>query len=233
MKNNDLNIMLIDLDSLLDTRLGTLLSIDKERTKIALENNYHIRLEDKFKGFTNEEFKKNYANRNKLTLRRSMINNLIRILRNFSITNIMTDNQYKLKTIDRIIINLHPYKLNQEELKILNVAIKESIITNLEIEFIEMDIKKPNKTFIKENVKYWFCYHYQDFLNTINKNDNFSDTFLFCPKLLKEVDEEFLKELKNIENIFEYTIASYSPIIKLEFLNVYEFSYFINISEFI
>ena len=100
--------LLIDLDSLFDTRLGTLiLNNYNDLVNIFNANKYHIRLDDSFNKMINkDEFYANYAKRNKETLANSTLTLCIDILKDFVATTLKTDPSNPMLFYPKIYINI-------------------------------------------------------------------------------------------------------------------------------
>ena len=80
------HLVLIELDVLFDTRIGTLSKFGDDVAIEVLENGYRSRITDDISAFTkkitNEQFKEAYRNRDKETLKLSRMTNFIFTLRN-------------------------------------------------------------------------------------------------------------------------------------------------------
>ena len=101
----------IELDALLDTRIGTIANMNINLVEDILKDGYYTRIADSFKGIELDEFKFRYDNRTKSVLKDSMVTPMINMITEFAnklLANIVTSPNHYLP---RVIINIHPYKL--------------------------------------------------------------------------------------------------------------------------
>jgi hypothetical protein len=119
MSQNRVETIYVDLDCLLDTRLGTLAKINPELASNALMNGYHERDEDIFEGVGVEDYRKAYEARDVDTLTLSVITGMFSFLHECVLA------AFKRIQIDGIFdaiqleVNYWPYELDDEEVKVL------------------------------------------------------------------------------------------------------------------
>lgn len=114
----------VDLDCLLDTRIGTLAKMDEDLAAQVLAGNYHQRTDDFFAGVDHEAYKAAYAQRDVDTLMLSLFTNVITFLQ--ACVKSATD-EVALGGQNNgleIVINVHPYELEPEEREQIELAIK-------------------------------------------------------------------------------------------------------------
>lgn len=108
-------VILVELDSLLDTRMGTLLQLDLDYAKEQLATQaYFTRLSDEFSSpqFSQEEFKARYRWRNQETLRLSMRTPVLSRLHEMVLElEVMAINTPFVERV-AIEVNCYPYKLD-------------------------------------------------------------------------------------------------------------------------
>lgn len=81
-KESDTEDIYLDLDAILDTRLGTLAALGNEHAVAALNSGrYHKRMIDEYDGVAKHVFKEAYAKRDIDTLKRSVLTNMVFFLR--------------------------------------------------------------------------------------------------------------------------------------------------------
>jgi len=106
----------VDLDSLLDTRIGTLAKLGgNELVLNVLKGNYHSRQDDKFPGVNLEQYKALYASRDVETLTLSTLTNVMWFLGKI-VTELMK--QALVRPFHegvRVVLNTYPYQLTEED----------------------------------------------------------------------------------------------------------------------
>ena len=108
--------LLLDLDALFDTRMGTLLGISKEGANLCVKNGYQIREWDDFETLSegkirNSDYQYQYANRNIDTLKRSIITGLPVVINSYIDT--LMERIVRNVDVDMVSITLNtfPYHL--------------------------------------------------------------------------------------------------------------------------
>ena len=158
--------LLLNLDCLLDTRLGTLLNIDKDIcTRVITNGNvYFDRQEDRFETITPEEFYSFYHRRNKLVLASSPMTRMIEFMQEFILGTIKNNYNSPFSYTPKILINLAPYKLNKHEQEQLYKSIVHHTDDKALIELIDMSIEELTPKFINDNISIFLMYEYKDWL---------------------------------------------------------------------
>jgi len=123
--------MYIDLDAILDTRLGTLYFLDKglyDFYKKEGREDYVNRLIDEFEYIPNNVFKYYYRQRNKAILPYSPLTPILEVL-NLTIDDMVSKRVMADKSIKKLIIdvNYHPYDLTEKELEQIKLSILSKI----------------------------------------------------------------------------------------------------------
>lgn len=116
-KENDTEDIYLDLDVILDTRLGTLATLGDEHAVSALNSGvYHKRGIDEYVGITIEAFKAAYAKRDIDTLKRSVLTNMVFFLRRLIKDSLLTAViQQKVEKMC-FTINVYPYDFSDPDL---------------------------------------------------------------------------------------------------------------------
>jgi hypothetical protein len=109
----------VDLDSLLDTRIATISSISQEAAVLLVKDSrYYERLIDDFEpmcGISRERFDEAYAERDRGTLQRSVLTNIIVALR--KLIDGLVKSELTDPTVDgvEVVVNFWPYRLSGSE----------------------------------------------------------------------------------------------------------------------
>lgn len=222
----------IDLDAILDTRLGTIKSLDTGLYNYYInegKEEYRNRIIDEFKYIPNKVFKYYYKNRTKEILQNSILTPLLYVL-NISIDDMLTKRVLSEKTTKKLTvdINYYPYNLTEDEIEKLRAAVytqiasKEFVIVN----FISMPYEELTSA-AAEKYGVIAMYDAMDWLNVrgLFKDINITlpSTHLVLPYLLQKPivfksGESIEKYFKNIEELFTYYI-------KLEYNRIELFSF--------
>ena len=130
--------ILVDLDSLLDTRAGTLAKINPEAAVQALTLDYYNREWDDFKGFNQSEFLAAYHARDIETLELSILSGMYYFLMaRFSDIRRQIIEEKVYDGIE-LIINVYPYKLDQDDMDAIGVAMSTHFTTIESVKVVNM-----------------------------------------------------------------------------------------------
>lgn len=230
-KTDILETIYVDLDALLDTRIGTISLIDNSAvSKILSSNTYHSRDMDIFEGIDNDTFKDKYKNRDKNTLVNSMLTNMVPLLG--ELVNKMLSQAINRPYHDgaRIVINYYPYDLNNDEIEEICKAISVWLKECAPVSMISMSPKNLTPRFCKNNYSLMIKYDYEEWLD-INanefKNAQIPDITMLVPALYfnnKPSDEELAKITKKTMHPMKAIEFLASPLIGLELIDVAYFS---------
>lgn len=183
METKDLpfSTIMIELDTLFDTRLSVLAHMGDEAIKSAYNNHYHERPIDMFPNVDNEQFKQIYENRTKAILKHTMITPIADMVKEFAVKTLKhiatTPFHYKPKCI----INIYPYKLSENE---INVIISTMVhITNklCDIEVVDMSPEQITPSFVKQHIAILVMYEYYKWLELHSVNGLFKKKT--CPEV--------------------------------------------------
>lgn len=222
------NGIFVDLDSLLDTRLPVVYYLDEElAATISNDNSYHDRITDRFGYLTNFIFNIFYKLRNKTILPYAAPTNILKIIHNYNIE-AYADNRltggYKPS---KLYLNIHPYKLLQEEIDNISIAISKAANID-DIVVVDIPINDITPQWLKDKISLlvmydgmrWLEYHISRY-NLIR--EPLIDTILLSPALLLGKKTNY-KKIKDIDKFFKGVEESTSTLIKLKLLHPSEFS---------
>lgn len=130
--------VLVELDCLLDTRLGTIARLSPEAAVTALQNGYHNRSIDTFTGVDSEAFKQLYAQRDEQTLMVSTVTNLTLSLARLVAG--IADQIFSRPFHNGVemIVNLYPYLLNEEVQTEIGRAIAARIVDHCPVKLVRI-----------------------------------------------------------------------------------------------
>ena len=216
----------VDLDCLLDTRLGTLAKISDECAVQALQSNYHKRQIDSFPNVDTIAFRELYKQRDTETLALSVATNAFVLLQacvKGSLEDIALGGQNEGIIFE---VNYYPYELDDEEKKLIRLSILSRTLDTMDVELISIDNKFLTPAYCNENYAMMIRYDYVDWfemhLEQLEKTP-IPKMALIVPSLYRNEipNAEKLDEFKrNHINPFRATEISAAPVVGLKFLGV-------------
>lgn len=232
--------ILIDLDSIIDTRLGTLSKMKGEIAHL-FNARYVTRLTDEFNllddSINLEEYKKAYENRDIESIGRGIPTTLLTefgAMLDIHLDEILGPNPENKSVF--IEINVYPYKLEPNECEDIIACFREWTGTPFDIKVVNIPIESFTMPLITQ--RKWsviFTYDFEKFqYYTFVKNAKQGhvgspQVSLFVPKLasslekLRESAELTLPGGEKLDS-FEFLRVHYGPLIGLEFLPAEKFS---------
>ncbi|MCK9517316.1 MAG: hypothetical protein M0Q87_14935 [Ottowia sp.] len=216
----------IELDCLLDTRMGTLTSMGDSSIKAALDYGYYDRGMDLWPGVNETEFKKLYASRDKIILMNSFMTLMGGILKDFvkkTIEQVInTPFHYKPK----VVVNIHPYVLTEDEVTNIILAVKQVTLGLADIEVVDLSYEQITPIYVRENLSLVIMYEYYKWLEIHSANGNFKK--VSCPEVGMFGPGIYFKKPdykpKDNENPFEALEQLAAPFIALKLLPIEFFS---------
>ena len=160
--------VLIDLDSVLDTRLPILLALHEPTAKDVMRNDhYRKRIKDTFGNIPYAIFNRFYSKRSKDVLIMATPTPMLELLKEYCIEAYTSLEAESEDVIPTLIVNTYPYTLaNDEKLRLLKLF-SASMPVKINIDIVDMDNDELNPKYISDNVsafiKYdminWLEYH--------------------------------------------------------------------------
>ena len=199
----------VSLDSLIDTRLGTISKIDKDLvSKILLDGKYHTRDEDVFEGIDKEVYNDLYKKRDVLTLANSLLTNMMPLLRHL----IGKLNEQAIVSPyhegGKVVVNLYPYKLTKEEQNEMGNAITAWIHDLAPVSFINYSPTELTPIYCKNTFSLMVMYDYQDWLE--GNSELFLSTQM--PEITMFVPAIYFVNKPSEEELERITRESMSPL---------------------
>lgn len=222
----------IDLDCLLDTRLGTLSKLGTDlATKALQEGQYLKRLSDNFTGVTKADFDAAYAKRDLETLQHSVLTNAVffmqRIIKDSLLSAVM---QAKVENVS-FTVNIYPYDVNDPDfIDMLIGCVRFHTYSTATINVVSLSDAELTPSYCKDNYQIMIRYHW---LNWVNEHKAYFET-KGIPSVTVVAPEMFIEEVPTKEklvsmglkgiNPFEETVRVTAPLFRLKFMPVSMFS---------
>lgn len=157
--------ILVELDCLLDTRLGTLAKINPEEAIKVLDNGYFTREWDNFPGFNKTEFDEAYHARDEETLQNSILTGMY-----FFLMSRFSD--IRKQIIDRrdydgieLLINVYPYKLDDDTKDAIGLAMASHFTTIESVKVVDMEYKEISPTYCANELTALVLYDWDTWTN--------------------------------------------------------------------
>jgi len=155
--------LLLDLDGLFDTRMGTLLTLDQGIASYLSVKDYQSRQMDDFETLTggritNQAFMDRYANRDADILRKSMITGIVPVL----ITYLDGLKERMFRKVDvssiRVDINLYPYSIPAPTIETIKNCLAALLPPYVEVGAGNYALDKLTPEFMDRYYNGWVCY---------------------------------------------------------------------------
>jgi hypothetical protein len=211
---------LIELDVILDTRMGTIASYGHEALTKNVVPSYFVRQTDNFKL---DDYKERYKNRDKTTLGNSV---RTPFLENVVLPFIDDRNKSMLSgpeaSVPRLIINTFPYVLTDEEINIIARSVAAVTQKLCEIQVVYWSYSDITPAMLKKEFVAMALYDYVEWIEVHSRGkEKLTST---CPDVALFGPEIVLEEFDPKDNIFR-KIEDFTRIfIHLQLLPIEEFS---------
>jgi len=220
------NGIYVTLDSLFDTRYGTLIDIDKSLLKKELiSDKYWNRLYDEFSYINNLFFSYVYSKRDKITLFKSPPTKIIELIATELVlieSRLIEANEIPILTLT---VNTFPYTLSKGEMDSLTKALKILTLNkNLEVAYINVDSKDITLDFIGSNFSIAIMYEYSKWIDyhLVNKTGNATDTVLYVPAITGTPTK--VKKERELEDMLQAYSELFGAFIKITHIPIEAFS---------
>lgn len=222
----------IQLDALLDTRLGTIAQHWGDEVALnVLKTGYHTRMSDSFAGVDKDVYQAQYENRSVDTLVYSRVTNTGSLVR--QLVAVLADQSINDPTHDgaKIVVNVYPYELTSEERDLMgkSIALWTDHLAPVELVFMRPEDLTP--VHCKQNYSVMFVYEYEQWYNIHNAALNevgIPDVDLFAPALFKvgnlPTAEELEQVTREVAHPFKATQLALAPVVHLQLIDVKHFS---------
>lgn len=238
-KLEKIHSIFVELDCLLDTRLGTLAAVDDNLMMLALENGFIVRNEENFPPLEKSTFLELYKTRDKDILKISPMTMCVDFIKDLSFTILKSAVDTPLCSGVEIVINTHPYNLTNKEA--VDLITSFAVLTNkfISIKLVNLSYEQLTPSFCVKNFASMFFYQYDSWLdvqatNNTFKNVNATKLIVYGPKIFFNrvpTFEEKRKLEKDKINIFEMVQEMAASLVDLNLLDIAVFS--VDITKFI
>ncbi len=223
--------ILVELDCLLDTRIGTVAMISQDLATDVLSNGYHERLEDKFEGVDNQLFQEMYQNRNIDVLKYSTITMFMPLLKHLCRLIYEEASSRPYHSGPEVVVNIYPYYMTDDVANAISAAVRYwvGVMTPVSVVRIEPKALKPHickeySLMVMYDPTVWFNENLEAMLKS-----HLRDVALYIPQIYRnktKTDEEIQKDTEEVMDPFAALDLIMKPLIDASQLEVYYFSIF-------
>lgn len=180
-----------NLDSILDTRLSLIYSLNKSLFSDIVKNNlnnYQSRIMDDFNGFDNRLFKELYKKRNSKMIKDPIPNYIPQLLKSY----ILNALEQKPGEVLTLYLNVYPYKMSNDEKINLETGIFNIFKGIINVEILDKPETEITVKFMHENIGLIVMYNGLDWIdhNLSNKNLlslGLPDVLMIAPRLTNRI----------------------------------------------
>jgi hypothetical protein len=222
----------VDLDVLLDTRMGTLALFGQDIAINVLQSGYHQRDHDNFKGVDREAYRKAYKERDVETLGRSYPTNAFKMITHFlTLMNHQTSLRPDINE-PGIEVNIWPYKLDVEDAAVFEQCIRSYFRETQRVIMINKAPKDISMADVKASYKFMMKYEFAEWLEAIAEElqtVTAPEVMLYSPAIY-HVEVPTQKQLAEMRRAippmhpFEASQFEVRPFIGLSYLDAEHFS---------
>ena len=211
----------VSLDCLLDTRLGTLSLLSKDLVSKALADGYIVRDEENFPPLKKQTFLNLYNTRNKEVLKESPITPCVTLVTDMAMEIMRRTIDTPVATGVKIVINTHPYKLNDKEALDLLTSFADLTKKYISLKLVSLDNQTLTPSYCQRNFSAMIMYNYDEWLEVQAtthkfKNNLAKSLIVYAPRIFfnrkptfeekRKMDREKIDPFKVIEEIASFVI---------------------------
>lgn len=192
----------IGLDEIFDTRLAVLESIDEEQAARLTMGGYFSRERDDFPGIDLYDFRDRYEKRDTGVLRRSTMTSIMyhlyKTMYSYALETLAESKSFELK----IVLNLYPYKLTEEEINDMVVCLKIRTKNIAPVEVINRPLKDIHPDWVENNLVCFYCYNWSGWLTHhqhVLLKRRIDSTQLIAPSIVPLSHQEGLNQINQWE----------------------------------
>lgn len=235
-------IILVDLDAILDTRVGALFDIDEDEALSIIDQGFRTRNSDSLESYnttiTTEQFQAAYENRGIRTLQVSRPTEMPAVLCGETARLMMMAVNGGGPLDDYcVILNIYPYNLNDLQTYEMAQALNELLGTEVPVRAINLPPVSTKLEYLKMrgitdyvtyDIKGWIerefsdCVNPEDFVFEPNVSV-WGPKLMLSPEALDKVRME-LPDLNDNDNPFDILKVIYGPFVNINWMEVQDFS---------
>jgi hypothetical protein len=191
--------MLVELDTIYDTRAGTLARMGKDVYVKAIAQGYFGRTSDHFPDVNSAEFQKLYRERDCVTLSRSMTTQIISLIKDFVARVNVTSLSAPVKKVPRIDINIYPYEIPEPIIDNIVKALKAVINDRVEVGWVRYSPEDLHYDLLKHTYDHAIMYSIGPLIEAQaqdweKRNRGIPDLTIFTPVLCHAPNKEDVPE---------------------------------------
>jgi hypothetical protein len=231
-KEADTEDIYLDLDAIIDTRLGTLAKIDPQYAVAALDSGrYHKRMIDDFDGVTKEEFREAYAKRDLDTLRMSVLSNVVFFLRRLVKDSLVSAVIHQRVEKMCFTVNVWPYNFDDPGLvDMLIGCIRFHTYSTSSVRIVSIPDEELTPEYCSKNFQIMIRYNWIDWMNKHKayfEKKGIPGVVLVVPEIFYETvptEEDIHRLNMRKHNPFKMTEEITAPLVRLKHMPVSLFS---------
>lgn len=206
--------VVISIDAILDTRLGTLAKLDPKLAEDALLNNYHKRYFDKFGDMSVKEFRELYVKRDKEVLKRSRLTAMGPFVMQLCNKMAIEASQNPKSPYPEVVVNCYPYDLTEEEKEHIALAVNIQIGEDVPVSVVTEPWTYFSPSYCRDHVAVLILYDYEPEWIDVNAK-NFEKCG--CPQVTLFGPAIYFEKEHTDKEIQEMTDAAMLPFQAVEF----------------
>lgn len=231
--------LMVELDCLLDTRLGTLFSFGPEIMDTVLTEAYYQREEDKFPNVDDATFKSRYSQRDISVLKNACPTKIISLIQEFVVKTLNQSLVSPHHYLPKVVLNTYPYDLSDAEcesmIKILMYFTKEKC----QIEHVCLPYEALTPSYVKHAYSVMIMYDYRTWLECHAKTEAFKTSS--CPEVTLMAPAIFFDgplKLEDMQMLEKQNLTPFkavemiaAPFVNLKLLPIEEFSFIMKLNK--
>ena len=222
----------VDLDSLLDTRLGTLALISTDFAfDVTTSKDYYVREEDLFQTEAAGKLSKELFTQVHTARRAEVVRNSLRTRIPDFVLKLATNLFFHALSTPwqsgvEVEVNSFPYVLSDEEAKELLASMAALFDANFTIRLVNKRYEDLTIEYVRENYRAMVMYTYHEWMNLHSKDlqkKPLKDLSLYVPRLYyikKPTREELVEFAKNNQDVFTFHQAAMRPFVMIQHMPI-------------
>lgn len=216
----------LDLDTLLDTRLSTVLSLtNTDEQKFKIIRDWPTREVDSFSHCSYLEFNEEFKKRNKTVLLKSSVTNASDMISEFVKETLTSNTSEPQKSKPAIYLNTYPYNLDENEHAVLLAVLRRITADISDIAFISKAPNELTPTWFKSKVAIALYYNPFEWLEIHAASGSLKERA--CPEVTMYSPKLYHRERLQVEDdtdVFAQSLLYIKPFVNLNFVKPSVFS---------
>lgn len=227
--------LFIELDTLFDTRLAVLATMENNALEKAFKHGYYDRQSDSFPDVDYEVFKALYAKRDKSILKEAIITPVSMIARDFAVSTLNNVNNSPFHYKPVLMINIYPYKLEEEEISVIMSGARAMTKELCDIEIVDMSPVQLTPLYLKLNLAMVAIYEYDKWLEIHAvteawKKHTAPDVTVLAPRIaMKKLDHPLPRDIDPFNEMQKQA----APFVDLKLIAIENFSLMLKPEDFL